>query len=158
MTETAGSIISDALTELVVQASEADLEASEIQTGIRYLNRMMARWDAQGISLGYTKVSSTSSVMTVPDGCLDGIVKNLAVSMAKQFDAVITPDLYESAKDGLKACRQLAVNVTATPYPCTLPVGSGNYDDNAYSSHFYPCDEDQILSEANRNILLEDDT
>ena len=39
--ETAESIISDALQEILVQASEQDIEPVDFQTSRRYLNRMM---------------------------------------------------------------------------------------------------------------------
>ena len=56
--ETADAIVTDALQELIIQASEASINPDEAQTAIRYLNRMMARLAARGINLGYTNVSS----------------------------------------------------------------------------------------------------
>ena len=92
MTETASDVVSDALTDLLVQAAEADLEPSEYRVAIRYLNRLMFRLDAMGINLGYTEVSSLTDPITVALGAIDGIVANLAVALAPQFDAIVTPD------------------------------------------------------------------
>ena len=157
MAETASSVIIDALTDLVVQADEADLQPSEIQTSIRYLNRMMFRLDAMGINLGYTEVNSLSDTITVAAGAIDGIVANLALSLAPQFDAIITPDLRLRAMDGLDAMRKLTRDIQPMALPCTFPLGSGN-EVNGDDRKFYPCPDGSILTETDRNILLEVDT
>jgi hypothetical protein len=159
MAETAGDIIGDALTDLVVQDAEASLEASEYQVGIRYLNRMMFRLDAMGINLGYTEVTNLSDPITVALGAMDGIVANLAIALAPQFDAIVTAGINSRAIDGLNAMRKLSRNMQPTSPPCTLPIGSGNEWDNYSNDHFYPClDDNSILTETDRNILLEDAT
>ena len=91
MAETAGDIIKDALQEILVQGAEAPFEADETQGAIRYLNRMMARFAVDGINLGYTTVTSVGDLITVPDGAIDGMVKNLAVSLFPQYAAPGTP-------------------------------------------------------------------
>ena len=70
MTEKTGAIIEDALGELVVQTSEEELEASEIQVAIRYMNRFMFQLYANGISLGFTKVSNVADTVTIADGAM----------------------------------------------------------------------------------------
>jgi hypothetical protein len=158
MAETASSVITDALQEILVQASEQPIESSEMKTGIRYLNRMMASLDANGISLGYTVVSNPSDTITVPDGAIEGIVYNLAIRLAQQFDEPISPTLAASARTGLSAMRKITVVPLPTAYPGTLPVGSGNEGDGTHVDHFYPTTPDSVLTEDNGNILLESDT
>ena len=77
--ETAESIVNDALQEILVQASEAPIQTVDFNTAVRYMNRFMFALDAKGISLGYTKVSKASDLITIPDGALEGLVFNLAV-------------------------------------------------------------------------------
>lgn len=156
--ETANTVITDALQELLIQASEAPIEAAEAQTAIRYLNRMMTRLDALGISLGYTVVTNLADPITVPDGAIDGVVKNLAISLAKQYGAAVTPDLAKEAKDGLDAMRLLAVTVNPSSYGDTLPIGSGNEGDQIYSSHFYEPDATTIANETGGTIATESGT
>ena len=67
----------------------AKVQSVDFQNGVRYLNRMMGAWDAQGLALGYTKVSNPADPITVPDGALEGMVFNLAVRLAKQYDIKI---------------------------------------------------------------------
>jgi len=59
-----------------------------------------------------------------------------------------------SARDGLNAMRNLSVFIQPTQFPCTLPIGSGNEYDDSY--RFYPCVEDELLTETGGSILLED--
>ena len=159
MAEQAGDIIIDALGELVVQAAVADLQPDEVQLAIRYMNRFMFQLDANGIALGYTEVNSVSDTVTIAAGAMMGLVKNLAILLAPQFDAVVTPELARDASNGLKTMRRLGSSVIASSMPCTLPLGSGNEVDGLNNDfHFYPCPDDQILTETNRNILLEDNS
>lgn len=157
--ETAQSLITDAFAEILLQPNEQPIQSVDFQTGIRYLNRMMNAWAASGLNLGYTIVAKASDPITVPDGAIDGMIKNLALSLGPQFDMPISPDLRKSASDGLKAIRRIAVKQRTTLYPCTLPIGSGNEKDQGYGDyHYYPCPDEEILTEREGAILLESNT
>lgn len=161
MAETAGDIIKDALGEIVVLGAEAPLEAVDAQAGIRYLNRMMAAFDADGIDLGYTEVSKLSDIITIPAGAIAGAVSQLAVMLFAQFNQgeMIPADLVARALSGKNTMRNLAVNIGASEYPDTLPIGSGNEgDDTARDTHFYEDLESTILAETNGSVGLEDGT
>lgn len=155
--ETANDIITDALQELIVQAAEQPVQAVDFQTGRRYLNRMMAGLDADGIALGYTVVTSPDDLVTVPDGAIQGIVFNLAILLATTYGVPVGQLLAIKADGGLKTMRNIAVTIQPTSYPCTLPIGSGNEGVNSTDDyHFYGCSEDEILTEQGGSILLED--
>lgn len=157
--ETAQSIINDALQEIIVLAAEQPIQPTDFQTARRYLNRMMASLDAQGISLGYTNVTEPTDLVTVPDGALEGVVFNLAKRLLATYDLPLTPELDRNAREGLKAMRNIAVDVEPSIFPCTLPIGSGNEHDQTFDQyHFYPCEEDEVLTEQGGSILLENDT
>ena len=159
MAETVGEVIGSALQEILVQASEAPIDAADAQTAIKYLNRLMTRWDAQGLSLGYSIVSSLSDYVTIPDGAIDGVVKNLAISLHSQYSSPGTPipvSLIQEAREGLDAIRDITVDVGPSLYPDTLPVGSGNEDVDTYV--FYTDPDDPILSETGGFIATEEDT
>jgi len=158
MTETASNVIVDALQQILVQASEASIEADEAQTAIRFMNRMMARLDADGIGLGYTVVSNLSDVITIPAAAMDGLIYNLAVALAPQYDAQVTPALAMMAKEGLETMRLITINIGPSSYGDTLPIGSGNEGDCWNVSHFYPDDQSTILSETTGSIGLEENT
>lgn len=156
--ETANTVLIDALQELLIQASEAPIEPDEAQTAIRYLNRMMARLDAQGISLGYTTISNLADVITVPDGALEGVIKNLAVMLAPQYEKEVGSALIQGAKDGLDAMRKLSISILPSSYGDTLPRGSGNEYDSGRVSPFYPEDAAQVANETGGYIQAETDT
>jgi len=155
--ETAESVINDALQEILVQASEQALQTVDFQTGRRYLNRMMTTTPFN--LLGFTTVTNPSDAITVPDGAIEGVVFNLAKRLLTTYDVALTPELLQSARDGLAEIRKIAVVVKPTSFPCTLPIGSGNEQENTFNNqHFYPCPDDELLAEQGGSILLESDT
>ena len=160
MAETAESVIKDALTEIVVLGAEAPLEPADAQVAIRYLNRMMAAFDADGVDLGFTEVTTLASPITVALGAVEGIVFNLAARLWTQYaDGQPTPgELLLKARDGLESMRAVAVTFGATEFPNTLPIGSGNEDDTITDNHFFADLQDDILAESTGSIGLETDT
>ncbi len=157
--ETGQSVVNDILQEILVQGSEQAIQAVDAQTAIRYMNRFMASLDAQGISLGYTEVTSLADPITIPAGAIEGLIFNTATRLLSSYDIQPNQFLIVNARDGLKAMRQLGVTIAPTQFPCTLPIGSGNEGDSTFNTdHFYGCPDDSILTEQNGNILLEDAT
>jgi hypothetical protein len=159
--ETAASVIKSALQEILVQASEAPLEADEVQDTITYMNRFMAGLAARGVNVGYTKVSSLSDPITIPDGAIEGLVFSVAKSIAAQFNKqaiVSTIEFREKLRDAMHSMRVLGVNIGPAHYPDTVPVGSGNEGDYTNWGHYYPDTGAQILTEQTGPILLESET
>lgn len=160
MAETAGSVIKDALGEIIVLGAEAPIEQADAQAGIRYLNRMMAAFDGDGIDLGYTEVSSLGDVITVPAGAIDGMVAQLAVRLHAQFSGIdpLSQDLIARAISGKNTMRNLTITIGASEYPDTLPIGSGNEWDGSRDARFYPDLQAEILAESTGSIGLEEST
>ncbi len=155
--ETANSIVKSALEEIQLQANEQPVQTVDFNRGVLYLNRMMAGLDVDGISLGYTVVTTAASPITVAAGAIEGMVFNLALKLAPTYDIPISQDLRMNASNGLKTMRKLAINILPTQFPGTLPIGSGNDLFNPVSD-FFPGVGDEILTEQNGTILLEDNT
>lgn len=161
MAETAGDIIKDSLMEITVLGAEAPVEPVDAQSGIRYLNRMMAAFDADGIDLGYTEVSNFADLITTPAGSNAGMVAQLSVMLWDQYadGQPVPPTLLARAISGKNTMRNLAVTVGQTEYPDILPIGSGNEGTYTYNSfHFYPDLQDDILAESTGSIGLEEST
>lgn len=154
--ETAESVITDILQEILVQASEQSIEAVDFQFVVRYMNRYMAQL-AVTIPLGYTVVTNPADLITIPDGAINGLIFNVALKVLNSFDIDVGPTLGLNAKDGLFAMRKLSRNLVSTKHPSTLPIGSGN-ETSFNSTHFYSGEETTILTEQNGSILLEDTT
>jgi hypothetical protein len=163
MAETGNTLIVSALQEILVQASEAPIEADEAQDAIRYLNRMMAKLAVQGINLGYTVISNLGDAITVADGAIDGMVANLALALKPQFGAPgspVDPLLVERARDGIATMRMLSIDsIGPGLFPSTLPIGSGNEDNQSFGvDHFYNESDDPLLNEQGGFISVETDT
>jgi len=155
---TAAQVITAALQKILVQASEAPLEADELSGAIFTMNNLMLDYDASGIRLGYTEILTLGDDVTIPVGALRGLIYNLARDLVPEFGGEFSQLAEDIAQSGLKTMRKLGVAITATEFPSTLPIGSGNEDDNVFTSRFYPGLEDQILAETTGCIALETGT
>ncbi len=149
-----------ALSNILVQGSEAPLEPDEYQDFIFAMNNFMTDLDAKEIQLGYTIVDSLDDEVTIPPGALRGLIFNMGIESAPQYGGVIMPDLRQFAKDGLETMRKLGQVQATSHYPETLPIGSGNEGElnGNFGYHFYPGEENKILAETTGCISLEVNT
>jgi hypothetical protein len=154
----ANRAIEMALQELIVRGSEAPIQADEAQDAILYMNLMMAELAADGINLGYTEVTDLGDDITIPDGALLPMIKNLAFRLGAQFGVDIPRDLAVMAVSGMNTMRNIGVKIIPSQYPDTLPIGSGNEDETYNNNRFYPDQQDSILTEQSGPILLEEST
>lgn len=126
-----------------VHASRSEITDGELQDGLRYLNRMMATFAAQGADVGYSTLSSVDDVLTSHPFAVLGIVKNLAKVLQMQYRTdQLNPLIASGAKKGRDTLQIISMDgFNVAQYPSTLPVGSGNidrpYDDNFYSNEPY---------------------
>lgn len=153
---TVAQIIKYALQEIITQASEAPLEPDEYQDCIFALNTMMAEYDASGIHLGFTEVTSLGNTITVPAGAISGIVSNLGLRVAPQFQGVVSQELMKKASEGYKTMCKLGVTIEPTQFGGLMPLGSGNERWNGRT--FYPELTESIEAEVNNNIQVESST
>lgn len=159
MSETAEELFGDSLQAILVQASEQPIQPVDFQTARRYANRMMASFATSGINLGYTNIVEPTDLVTIPDGAVEGLLFNLAIRMLPTYDFPLTAELRENAREGKDAMRKLAIFIKPTRFPCTLPIGSGNEGENTFNTdRFFPCPEDELLTEQGGSILLENNT
>lgn len=154
----AGELVTDALEEIIVQSDEAPIEQSEGRAAIRALNDMMMSYEARGINLGYTVVTSLADDITVPLGAVRWMKLQLAIEMAPRYNATVDNVLLMKVKDAYQAALNLSYDSIQSEYPSTLPIGSGNDSQGISSGHFYPDMESTILTETGGSIALEDDT
>jgi len=156
VTETASTIINDALREIIVSPAETPIESYDASVGIFYLNAMMADFSVVGINLGYTYIDSLGDEVTIPSSAYDGVVKNLAVAISPVYqNTLASQSLFEQAQETYQSLLDISItDVGFAAYPSTLPVGSGNYYPN-YPGHFYDKPRDAILTEIGGNIAPE---
>lgn len=144
------------LKNILAQGSDADLESNDFAELIFITNNFMFDLDARGVNLGYTEVTTLADTITIPTGALRGLIYNVAIDAAPQYDGTISPGLVKAAADGLRTMEQLGVIVTTSSFPSTLPVGAGN-EHNGFgtSRRFFPDREAEILAETSGAIGLE---
>lgn len=158
MTETAETVIKDALGLLQIRADEEPLEAADAQVAIRTLNRMMAMFQTKSIYLGFTLVSKLNDIITVSDDAIDGIISNLAVKLHPHFKSgELSQTLLMLAKAGYDSLLDIAIEAPESSFPDTLPVGSGN-EETYWSDAFYPASDEEISTELTQTIATETDT
>ncbi len=156
---TAAQVVKAILQKILVQESEAPIEASEAQDVIFTMNNFMLDLDAKGITLGYTEVSDLGDTITIPTGALRGLIYNVAGEMAPEFNGVFTAKAEQIAKDSMVTMRTLGLTIGETQMPSTLPIGSGNEQQGGrFVNHFFPDQEAEILAETTGAIGLETST
>jgi hypothetical protein len=147
MAETAKTLISDILGELLNSSPEQSMAPVDFQTALRYLNRWMLEQDADGIKLGYTEVVNPEDVITVPAGAINGIIYNVVIQLSTTYDVIVTPELVAKASKGLNIMIKLGSPVLGSKYTSNTPIGSGSYSDNLADFNFYSgCCEDSAAT------------
>jgi len=140
-------VVTGALKLLEVRTAESPVTASEAVDGLLALNDMMNEWNIDGINIGYETLDSTTDELHVDLGSIGAIKANLAVYIAPEYGRTVSPDLNDRADRSKKSLRN-AIPLNSSEFPDTLPIGSGNEDNNFVgdgdapgnlrSSRFYP--------------------
>jgi hypothetical protein len=120
------AIVRDALLLLGVQDATESVSAQEMQDGIRELNKMLARWEADGVSLGWTSVTAPTDTLPAPMEGEGAIAANLALYLQPRYKVPLDQSVVQQANDGLAALRaDVAANSYARVSYDDLPVGTG---------------------------------
>ncbi len=87
---TVHQILADALAELRIVDVAETMTGDMAESAIRALNRMMRRWEADGIALGWNDVALLSEDAPIPPEAEQAVIDNLAMMLRPQFTS--TPD------------------------------------------------------------------
>lgn len=91
-------LIKDALATIQVINPVQSVSAADMQTGIRFLNRLMTRMEANGISMGWSGVSAPDEDLPLPSECELGIMYSLAITLAPQYGVDVMPAVAAGAQ------------------------------------------------------------
>lgn len=155
---TALQVLKSALQRILVQGSEADFEPDEYQDAIFAMNNYMFGLDADGVSLGYTRVHDLGDTVTVPTGALRGLIANVAIEISPDYGGKVTPALLRAAAEGESLMRKLGQRVPTSEYPGNLPYGIAQSGDALDFVNYYPDLEARILAETTGAVGLETGT
>jgi len=141
------NVVTGALQLLMIRVAESAITPSEAEDGLTALNDMMNEWNVDGINIGYETLDNTDDELFVQLGSLGAMKANLAVYIAPEYGREVTPALQLRADRSKKSLRA-SIPINASEFPDTLPIGSGNEDNNFVadgdvasnlrSSKFYP--------------------
>ena len=147
MATTVLDIVTGALQLLAVRVAESGVTPSEGVDGLAALNDMMNEWNVDGIDVGYESLDDTADEIFVDLGSIGAMKANLAVYIAPEYGKTVSPALAERARRSRRSLRA-SIPLNPAQFPDTLPVGSGNEDNNfvgdgdapgnVRDSRFYP--------------------
>lgn len=89
----------------LVDPNEAP-EAEDVSTAIAALNPMMMRWEANGISVGWSPVTSGDEDLPAPAEAEQAITFNLAATLRPEYGVPLDPEVYAIAESGLSDLRR----------------------------------------------------
>lgn len=144
---TVTDIVTGAVTLLEVRTAESAITAAEAEDGLTALNDMMNEWNVDGINIGYETLDNVADELFVTLGSIGAIKANLAIYIAPEYGRIVTAELKERAKTSKRSLRA-SIPLNGSQFPDTLPIGSGNENNNFTSdgdspgglrdSRFYP--------------------
>ena len=126
---TVTEIVTGALSLLEVRTSESAITPEEAEDGLVSLNDMMNEWNVDGINIGYETLDSVEEQLHVTLGSVGAIKSNLAIYIAPEYGRVVSDSLETRAKRSKRSLRA-SIPLNQSQYPDTLPIGSGNEDNN----------------------------
>lgn len=123
---TVADIIRDALRHLRVQDPRQALSAEDARDGMRMLNLMMRRWEANGLALGWIDVTDVTEILPLPPEAEIGVGFNLAVLLRPSYGAELDPDVKEGADLYLGELERDVLRVSPIRHGASLPVAEGD--------------------------------
>jgi len=121
-------IIEDAFDDMEIKPGEVALKDSEIAIGIRRLNRLMAKFAAEGLNVGYSDVASPEDETNIPQYFEDLAITTLAIRLSQGFGKDPRPGLMMAYETSLMTVELRLVDIPRPLFPNILPIGAGNYD------------------------------
>ena len=106
--------------------------AGESADGLEALNSMLLRWEASGLTMGFSPVSAVGSTVPIPTEIEECVAYNLAVRLAPEYGAVVPGEVAIVAENGLRALERDAavipvVDLDTPKTRGTWDINSGSY-------------------------------
>lgn len=99
-------VVRDALGHLGVVDANNPVKEIDMRDGIRALNLMMRRWEANGMAMGWSDVANPTDPMPVPPEAEQAIGYNLAVRLRARYRVALEADVIGMAAAGLAELRR----------------------------------------------------
>lgn len=96
-------VVSRALRLLRVLDPNEAVEAQDFETAIFALNVMMARWEADGVSVGWQTVKEPTETLPAPPEAIQAITYNLAVELSDEYGQAVSQTVAIRAQESLSS-------------------------------------------------------
>jgi len=117
---TAANMVKRSLRLIQVINTVQPIKAEDAQTGIKVMNAMLTRWEANGLSLGWTNVDNPSDVLPLPPEAEEAVAYNLAVRLAPEYGVEVSLVVGRGSVEFLADLRR--AQAVATPIQPLLDV------------------------------------
>jgi hypothetical protein len=108
---TAQTVINAAARKLSVFDSGNQLTAQQTADAIEALNNMMAKFESDGIALGWTPAASAATTITAPDYTLEAIEYLLALRIAPEWGVEPSIGVQSGAKSGMEQLKRQSIQL-----------------------------------------------
>lgn len=99
-------ILTESLRLLRVIGSNEAPDDDDARDALSALNRMMRRWEANGLALGWNDVANMQDLLPAPPEAEEAIIYNLAMRMRPLFGKTLEPDVMAMARNGRNELRR----------------------------------------------------
>lgn len=126
--------------EIGIASSAFDLQAEELDTGLRRLNQLMAEWDVHGIRLGFNMGGTLNEDSGIPESAIFAVCANLGLRLASSFGKAVSPQTMLEAKKAYDVLVSYGQTIPEYQFPSILPIGRGNRRATNSQQYFTPQD------------------
>lgn len=94
---TVADFVRDTLGLIQVVDPRQPVQNEDMQTGIRFLNRLCGRMEANTLSLGWVPVSNPSDILPLPSEAELGVMYSLAIMLAPHYGVSVSAEVVAGA-------------------------------------------------------------
>lgn len=154
---TAQEVMREAYFDIQAHGAGQDIPPDFYNTAVVRLNALIT---SEPVIPNFTVITSSSDEMTSPDYCNRWIIKALALELSPQYGTLESYTVLEDQKkDAFSVILRSNSRIGPPTLSANIPYGSGNRRPGSrYSGHYYPEEDNGILTETNEEIIVEDDT
>jgi hypothetical protein len=134
---TVADFIKDTLGTIQVINTTQSVSDKDMQTGIRFLNRLMTRLEASGISMGWQNVTSPDDELPMPAEVELGIMYSLGIMLAPQYGVDVMPAVAAGAQTFMNDVMRDQMVATPIQPILDLPAPDGWSNRTINGSTFY---------------------
>ena len=136
MSDTKKQIILDAYASFGYVDYFYNADVEQIDFALRILNRMLADWESEGVSIGYNLGSDIQENSGIPEYASNAVIANLTIMLASSFGKNLSQDSKENAINSYNNLKLKFLTIPILPRNNLIPQGQGARVYNTNASNF----------------------